>query len=95
MITKGPPANVFKGPILEDAPFPDVLIAKAYSADGEGLDLVLYPGKEAGKFDLGFSRLESGSSYMLGDAPAAADKDGKATFGVQVDGRTALKLSKV
>ena len=94
MITKGPPENVFKGPLLDDVPFPDVLVAKAYSHDGESLDLVLYPGKEAGKFNLGFKRLSPGAMYTLEGSSVEADENGEATFEAQVDGRTALNLVK-
>jgi hypothetical protein len=98
MITKGPPQNVFTGPILEEAPFPDVLVAKAWSHDGEGMELVLYPGKGAGNFQLGFTRLKPGEKYSLdranGKVSTEAHKDGTASFEVRVDGRTALNLTK-
>ena len=98
MITKGPPPSVFKGPVLEEVPFPEVLVAKAWSHDGEGMEIVLYPGKESGKFQLGFNRLQPGEKYSLegpaGTVPADASKDGQASFEVVVDGRTALNLSK-
>ncbi|KAM5349950.1 hypothetical protein ACJ41O_006455 [Fusarium nematophilum] len=38
------------GPLLANAPFPDVLRAKAWSEDGKKLDLVLYPGNKPGHF---------------------------------------------
>jgi hypothetical protein len=98
MIAKGPPQNVLEGPILEEVPFPDVLVAKAWSHDGQGMELVLYPGKEAGNFQLGFTRLKPGDKYSLdgvnGKVSAEASKDGKASFEVQVNGRTALNLIK-
>lgn len=94
MITQGPPENVFKGPVLDTAPFPDVLVAKAYAHDGDSLDLVLYPGKEAGRFQLEFKRLAVGETYSLGGSSKTADKDGRATFEVSLDGRTALKLTR-
>lgn len=98
MITKGPPENAFKGPILEDAPFPDILVAKAWSHDGEGMELIVYPGKDAGKFQLGFTRLKPGQRYFFdgasGKVSAEASKDGKASFEVSVDGRTAFNLVK-
>ena len=98
MIAKGPPQNVLEGPILEEAPFPDVLVAKAYSHDSEGMELVLYPGKEAGSFQLGFTRLKPGEKYSWdgarGKVSAEGSKDGKASFEVHIDGRTALNLIK-
>jgi hypothetical protein len=94
MISKGPPENVLKGPILDEVAFPDVLVAKAYSHDGESLDLVLYPGKDAGKFKLGFKRLRPNESYAVRgtDATIQADEDGKATFEAELKDRTVLKL---
>ncbi|WAO91622.1 Ldi domain-containing protein [Fusarium falciforme] len=56
----GPSDEALSGPLLEDAPFPEVLVAKAYSEDGKKLDLVLYNGKEPGSFKLGFERLVPG-----------------------------------
>lgn len=93
MITQGPPENVKRGPILTGLPFPDVLVAKAYSHDGEGMDIVLYPGKAAGVFQLQFERLQSGRTYSLSGQSAVASKSGEATFEVKIDGRTALMLS--
>ncbi|KIW09925.1 hypothetical protein PV08_11701 [Exophiala spinifera] len=93
MITQGPPENVKQGPILAEAPFPDVLVAKAYSRDGYGLDLVLYPGKDAGFFQLGFERLQPGKAYELAGKSVIASKGGKAVFEVRVEGRTALSLT--
>ena len=92
MVTEGPPKSTRRGPLLEDAPFPDVLVAKAYSHDGDSLDLVLYPGKEAGNFELRFSQLRPGETYDLGKQSVVAGKSGDATVQVQVDGRTALRL---
>ena len=92
MITEGPEEQTRRGPLLDEAPFPGVLVAKAYSHDGDSLDLVLYPGKEAGKFELGFSRLRPGETYDMGGKSAVAGKSGEATFEVELDGRTALKL---
>jgi hypothetical protein len=92
MATKGPEPSVQRGPILDVVPFPDVLVAKAYSQDGDSIDLVLYPGKEAGTFPLGFNRLRPGEVYYLGSQQATANKDGTASFVVEVDGRTVLQL---
>jgi Linalool dehydratase/isomerase len=92
MVTQGPPENVRKGPLLDNAPFPDVLVAKAYSHDGDSLDLVLYPGKESGRFELGFSHLRPGQTYDLGGKQVVASKAGDATFDVLIEGRTALMM---
>jgi hypothetical protein len=94
MIQKGPEKNVFRGPILDEAPFPEVLVAKAYSQDGEGLDLVFYNGKEPGTFKLGFTRLRPGAVYRLGQQTVTASKDGTAQAEIAINGRTAVKLTQ-
>ena len=83
------------GPLLARAGFPDVLVAKAYSHDGKGLDLVLYPGKEAGVFELGFERLTPGGRYRVGGGQLVADELGCGSVGVAIKGRTAVVLSPV
>lgn len=95
MITTGPSETVKKGPVLCQVSFPEVLVAKAYSHDGHGMELVLYPGKQSGKFALGFERLQSGQTYRLGEQTAVVSKDGKASFEVMIDGRTAVQLERV
>lgn len=93
MVLNGPPECVKRGPILSGVPFPEVLVAKAYSHDGEGMDLVLYPGKEAGLFQLRFEHLLAGRTYELSGTTAIASKVGDAVFEICVDGRTPLTLS--
>jgi len=95
MIQKGPSEQIFRGPILDQAPFPEVLVSKAYSHDGESLDLVLYNGKAGGVFELGFTKLHKGKTYALGGKSAVTDGQGRASFNVSVDGRTALQLTLI
>jgi Linalool dehydratase/isomerase len=92
LVKEGPPENVLRGPILENVAFPNVLVAKCYSHDGDSLDLVVYPGKEAGDFELGFTRLRPGETYTLAGKSVVAGKTGEASFRVAVDGRTEMKL---
>lgn len=92
----GPSENCMRGPLLADAPFPAVLVAKAYSQNGNDLDLVLYNGERSGKFELRFERLAPGQEYDLGNGQSvvADDKGGaKATF--LVDGRTDIKITRL
>ena len=91
----GPDPVALRGPVLADVAFPDVLVAKAYSHDGRGLDLVLYPGKGSGVFKLGFDRLTPGGKYKVGGEQIVADKSGSGSVDVAVDGRTAVILSPV
>lgn len=95
MIQQGPPKNVFQGPLLEDVAFPDVLVAKAYSHDGESVDLVLYNGREPGVFALGFSKCKPGERYALMGHEQVVAPDGTVRFEVSVDGRTAGRLEPV
>lgn len=87
----GPSHKVLAGPLLEDAPFPDVLVAKAYSHTGKDLDLVLYNGREPGTFTLGFQRLAPGMSYSLSTGGSlVADAEGKASAKLAINGRTQI-----
>lgn len=93
MMTVGPPSTALSGPLLTDCKFPDVLVAKAYSHDGQGLDLVLYNGNEAGVFDLGFERLLPGKKYLGQNGQEfTADSQGKAKIQAKLDGRTAIMI---
>jgi hypothetical protein len=56
---------------------------------------VLYNGKKAGKFTLGFKNMKAGRAYKLGSQTAVADQNGEAQFSVLIDGRTAITLKPV
>ena len=91
---QGPPASVFSGPLLSEARYPEVLVAKAFS-HGEDLDLVLYPGVADSTQTLGFERLRPGQRYAvegLAGGSVTADGEGRATLVVTLAGRTALRL---
>lgn len=96
MLNYGPPATALSGPLLVDAKFPDVLVAKAYSHDGKGLELVLYNDKLAGNFTLGLDRLTPGASYrgQSGQEFRASAK-GTASITVKIDGRTQINIEPV
>lgn len=91
----GPPESVFEGPVLAEARYPEVLVAKAFS-DGRDLDLVLYPGVADGVQTLELERLAPGARYRLEgartDTFAAAD-DGRASLQVELAGRTPLYIA--
>ncbi|KAL8678760.1 MAG: hypothetical protein Q9186_004911 [Xanthomendoza sp. 1 TL-2023] len=91
----GPDPVAMRGPVLADVRFPDVLVAKAYSHDGKGLDMVFYPGKEAGVFKVGFERLVVGKRYEVGGEMIVADDEGCGSANVRIQGRTAVMLSLV
>ncbi|KAF4493293.1 linalool dehydratase-isomerase precursor [Fusarium agapanthi] len=92
----GPSKEAFSGPILEGAPFPEVLVAKAYSEDGTKLDLVVYNGKEAGVFKLGFERLIPGQQYSVSTGgPVTSNGAGKAFIDSKINGRTQIILQPI
>ncbi|KAF2711409.1 hypothetical protein K504DRAFT_453255 [Pleomassaria siparia CBS 279.74] len=95
LLKEGPPDHCFRAPILDHVPFPDVLVAKAYSHDGESVELVLYNGRGSGRFTLGFKNMEQGKMYRLGTETAVADSMGEASFSVIINGRTAVWLEPV
>lgn len=89
----GPNERALSGPLLEECPFPEVLVAKAYSVDGRQLDLVLYNGADPGSFELGFERLVPRQEYSVSTGGSVtADENGKAKIHVKVDGRTQIVL---
>ncbi|PNP86631.1 hypothetical protein FNYG_00021 [Fusarium nygamai] len=92
----GPSKEALSGPILEEAPFPEVLVAKAYSEDGKKLDLVVYNGKEAGVYKLGFERLIPGKQHSVSTGGSvAANGAGKAYIDAKIDGRTQIILQPI
>jgi hypothetical protein len=62
MVNQGLPQAWAQGPILAEAQYPQVIVARAVS-DGAALNLVLHPGAEPGIATLGLGRLVPGRSY--------------------------------
>ncbi len=94
---EGPSEATLKGPVLANASYPDVLVARAYSR-GHDLELVLHPGASGGTKKLGLAQLDAGRSYTVAGAmPSSitADRDGKATLEVVLDGRVAVTVTPV
>jgi len=96
MVTKGLPEAWATGPILADAKYPEAIVARAVT-DGTALNLVLHPGEEPCRTELGFARLVPGKSYRLkqADTLIVAGADGTARATVALDGRTELDLIPV
>ena len=93
-VTQGPPESTFRGPILTDASYPEVLVARAFS-DGDDLEMVLYPGKQPGAQDIRVERLRPGATYALrngSERSFKADNFGAATLSVELHGRTPLHI---
>ncbi|MDB5502878.1 MAG: hypothetical protein JWR89_2780 [Tardiphaga sp.] len=94
VINFAPRPGAITGPILSDCAYPDVLVARAIS-NGTDLNLVLYDGKQPGRFPIRIARLSPGRSYAVeGAQPASllASPDGAATLHVELNGRTVVRL---
>lgn len=97
MVNRGLPEAWARGPILADAPYPDVIVGRAVT-DGQALELILHPGHEGGvKAEVGFDRLVPGRGYRVVQTgeTLAAGLDGKARLTVALSGRTPLSLVPV
>jgi len=85
LVANGLPEAWKNGPLLQEAAYPQVLVAGAVS-DGAALDLRLAPGAGAGRYTLGLAQLRPGQRYRLSGAVAetlVADVRGQASL--QVD----------
>jgi hypothetical protein len=99
LVLEGPPPEALRGPVLAEAPFPDVQVARARS-DGDDLDLVIYPGETApqGPVRLRIEQLRPRTGYNVmgaGQRKLTADDLGAATLAIALDGRTSLRLTPV
>lgn len=66
------PAAISNGPVLDDAPYPEVLVARADN-DGTSLDLVLCAGTEPGIRQLKLARLDANRRYCVRNSDAGED----------------------
>ncbi|MGH2796058.1 MAG: hypothetical protein ACRDKG_17340 [Actinomycetota bacterium] len=95
LISRGLPPAWQQGPVLADAPYPDVLVARAVT-DGVALDLVLQPGNGGGRKRIGIGRLVPGRSYSAHgtvDDPVVADDMGRAVIELDLAGRTEVRIA--
>ncbi len=95
LVAVGPDDAIREGPVLAEAPYPDVLVARAVS-DGAALDLVLRPGSARGRFPLVVANLRPHSRYAVSGATEAslvADESGRARLEVDLDDRRELRLA--
>ncbi|KAL4939225.1 hypothetical protein BDV06DRAFT_225196 [Aspergillus oleicola] len=97
LVTEGPSEMALKGPILDQVPYPGVLVAKARSHTSRDLNLVLYPSAKPGRFEIGIKRLRPNVKYIVKeqDLSINADEEGNATLKIFVDGRTVLTIDSV
>ncbi|HYL57411.1 MAG TPA: hypothetical protein VEU51_00970 [Candidatus Acidoferrales bacterium] len=93
-IAEGPPEASLRGPLLTDAKYPDVLVARAFS-NGEDLDLVLYPGSQNDRQEIRVERLRPGANYAMRNGSEhafTADNNGAASLSVELHGRTPIHI---
>ncbi|MEU1981801.1 hypothetical protein [Nocardia sp. NPDC019395] len=91
------PAEWITGPILAEAAYPDVQVARAVT-DGRGLDLVLYPGSgHPVTTVLGIGRLTPGATYRVTGTldHITAEGDGSTRLPVRLHGRTEIHIQPV
>ena len=97
LVTQGPAESTRRAPVLTDANYPDVLVARAFSR-GEDLDLTLYPGKSAGPQTIKVERLQRDRRYAVTGATTdtiVADGNGTAQLTVNLSGRTPVHMTPV
>ncbi|WP_313674166.1 hypothetical protein [Mycolicibacterium sp.] len=88
------PAEWKTGPILTQAAYPDVLVARAVT-DGRALDMVLQPGNGGGRTVLEIERLAPEHDYLVTggvEQSVTADQHGRARLSVDLDGRLEVLL---
>lgn len=95
LINRGNLPEWNRGPILEEVPYPHVLVARAVT-DGESLNVVLRPGGRGGRYRVTVARLLPGREYTLQGAcgtNVVADGEGRAHFDVVLEGRLELTVA--
>lgn len=95
LVAFGPPREWRDGPVLDEAAYPDVLVARAVS-DGAALDLVLVPGEGPLRTRIGLAQLRPGASYDVRGAwpeTVVADGEGRAALEVDLGRRTEVRVS--
>jgi hypothetical protein len=95
LVAYGVPDAWQRGPRLNSAAYPEVLVARAVT-DGAGLNLVLRPGAGPVRTTLGIDRLVPHGHYAVHGAHSAtlvADATGQATLSVDLGGRTEIRLT--
>jgi hypothetical protein len=93
-INRGMPEQWLSGPMLADADYPEVLVARAVT-DGTALDLVLRPGGDKGRQTLTIGRLRGGHTYRTYGAvepEVTADQHGNAYIQLDLEDRHELRV---
>jgi len=94
LLTFGTPYAWKTGPVLAEALYPDVMVAKAVT-DGVGLELVLRPGNGAVRTALRLERLVPHRTYSVTGATTTeivATAEGEAVLEVDLGGRLEIRV---
>lgn len=96
VIHKGPGEAALKGPVLEECSYPDVLVARAVSTDGEDLELVLCGGSDKKEQRIQIARLRPGQNYLVEGMGLhiRADENGRAAFSVNLEQRLKIRIRR-
>ena len=95
LVVHGAPAAWREGPVLAEAAYPDVLVARAVT-DGRALHLVLRPGAGPRRTVVRVGRLEPGRAYDVRGAvlpTVTAASDGTADIEIDLGGRHELRVA--
>ena len=96
-ILLGPGENALRGPYLDDCSYPDVLVARAVSTDGEDLDLVLCSGSRQKRQSITIRRLQPQAEYIAQGPGLSfrAGADGSAVLDLELGDRTGVYIRRV
>lgn len=95
-IVHGPGEYALSGPYLDDCAYPDVLVARAISSDGEDLDLVLCSGSSKKEQSITIRQLKPCAQYFAQgpDIRFTAAEDGSAVLNVVLNDRTKIHIRR-
>ncbi len=95
LVSTGMPKPWREGPVIAEANYPDLLVARAVS-DGVALDAVCYPGRSGGVVNLGIGQLRPGVRYRCEgtrEGEGIADARGQLGLTLALEGRLEVKIS--
>ncbi len=94
LVAHGTPAAWKTGPVLAEAAYPEVLVAKAVT-DGHALDLVLHPGNGPARTTIAVERLIPHREYAVDgaeDRSVVADGEGKSLIHLELKDRLSVRI---
>lgn len=93
-IHHGPDPNALKGPVLSYCAYPEVMVARAMSMNGNDLELILH-GRGEQRIEL--ARLQPLKEYRVDglEKSIQADQQGNASLQLRLEGRTEIRIRRV